>query len=1819
MTQQHEHAEAIAVVGIGCRLPGGIDTPDAYWTFLTEGREAVGDLPEGRWDAYRSRPGLARALAAAPRRGAFLADAAGFDAAFFGITPREAELMDPQQRLTLETGWEALEDAGIAPHTLAGSDAGVFMGAGSDDYGRQMLEDLPAIEAWSGIGASLCAIANRLSYVLDLRGPSLVVDTACSSSLAALHLACQSLRARECTHALAGGVHLVAAPGLSMVLDAAGATSRDGRSKSFDAAADGYGRGEGVGVVVLKRLFDALADGDPVRAVIRGSALAQDGRTNGIMAPSGAAQERVVRAALEQGGVEALSVSFVEAHGTGTRVGDPVEVGALARVFGVGRAADRPCLIGSVKANIGHLEAGAGVAGVIKAVLALQHGVIPPTANVHELNPDIDWAASGLAVPTEPVPWPEQDTVRRAGVSGFGYGGTVGHVVLEQAPDAADTATAGTGRGATAGTRTAGAAGAVSVGAAGNGEAVGVDAGAVRTEGPDGGVGPEGVAGPEGAAGPDGAAGPGLFVVSGASGDDVRAQAASLAAWLRGEGAGAPLDGVAHTLMARRSHAVHRAAAVAEDHGGLAAALEVIAGGGTAPAAVAGQVLPRGGDGAVWVFSGHGSQWEGMGRELLATEPVFADAVDRLEPVFAEELGISPRRVLSEGPLGGTDHVQPMIFVVQVGLDALLRAKGLTPAAVVGHSVGEIAAAVSAGVLGPADAARLICRRSVLLRRVMGRGAMAMAGAGFEAVQGLLGDRTDVVAAIAASPASTVVSGTPEAVEEVCARLEAEDVMVRRVASDVAFHSPQMDPLLEELAKAAHGLEVREPRVPLYSTALEDPRSTAVRDGAYWAANLRNPVRLEGAVRALAEDGYRVFVELSGHPVVTHSVGETLEAAGLDDVLVTATLRRERPERATLLAHLGALHCHGAADGLGVPHGPLTALPRRAWQHVPYWRTPSSQGPVAEEHDTGSGTLLGGEVTWAGAVSPRLWRTRLDEDCRPYPGSHPIHGVEVVPAAVLLNTFLAAGGTDTLQDVALKVPVAVTGELEVHVVRDDSEIRLASRRTTAGAATADPADGAAQAGWSTHTTARLVPDGTGGRDVAEGAGDDGWEESAAVELDPGAVNERLHAVGVADVGFPWRITELASSRGQLRARVRPAADGDLSPALARASLLDAVFSVAPLTFPADGRLRMPAAVRRVRLPLALPEAVVVHISPSPTAGADTTDAVVRDEDGHLLGTLEGLVFATLDGGAGSSPGLPPQRLTHTLGWSAAALTAEPRTRLRTLALVGEDAPAGLADDVTRALGGAGLRCLHAKDADALGGLVDELGPGDAVVVLPDVSGPPAAAARRSAWRLASTAQLLLDRCGSLPPRLWALTRGAWEAAGDDAVAQSAMLGLIRIVAGEHPELHARAVDLDTGTPPALLAGPLAELLRCAPEADVYRVGEDGVRAARLTPLVPDPDGQDGPNGRDTGVGVCRADGTYLITGGFGALGRQVADWLAGRGARRILLAGRTALPPRRSWAEESDPATVRRIEAVRRLEARGVSVTGVAVDIADGAAARAALDTDALGLPPVRGVVHAAGVLDDRMLVDLDEASLERVLAPKAGGALVLHELFPPGSTDFFVLFSSVGYQLGLTGQSGYAAANACLDALARHRQAAGDAGSTAYAWTSWRGAGMAVSDFVDAELADRGSGSVEPADALRAWEYALDRGPRPYVAVLPVTGATGLPVLGELSAPGDKAAHGPDDAAAFRADGLTTEELGALLLAEVGRQIEAELGISAERLDVHRPLTELGLDSVMTQVLRRGLERRLGLKLPATLVWKHPTAAAVAAFLTTRLAPSPA
>lgn len=1133
-------SEPIAVVGAGCRFAGGVGSPKEYWDLLIAGRDTVGTIPEERLRGYQEAgPEFAAALRRLVRPGSYLPDIAGFDAEFFGLSPREAELMDPQQRLLLEVGWEALEHAGIPPVTLAGTDTGVFIGVCTDDYGRRLMEDLPRIEAWTGIGGAMAATANRISYALDLRGPSLAVDTACSASLVAVHLAATSLRTGECRVALAGGVSLIIAPGMSLTLDAAGVLAPDGRSKSFDASADGYGRGEGCGVLVLKRLADAESDGDPVLALIVGSAVRQDGRTNGIMAPSGTAQQAVMRAAIRDADVVPASVSYVEAHGTGTRLGDPLEAGALGAVYGAGRDPAHPCLIGSVKANIGHLEAAAGVAAILKVVLALRHRELPPSL-LSTPNPAVDWDRTGLRVVTDRIPWASRQAPRRAGVSGFGYGGTIAHVILQEAPPTAD---------------------------------------------------------------PPDQSGQGLrlYPLSAASAAGLRAQAAGLADWLSGPGATVGLDSVGHTLALRRSHLARRAALAAANRTELVAGLRRLA--ATEPGS-----SPVDGTGLVWVFSGHGSQWCGMARELLGTEPAFGSTMDSLAPVFLEEIGFTPRQALLDGDFEEVSRTQAMIFAVQVGLAEVWRWYGVRPDAVIGHSVGEIAAAVACGGLTLHAAGRLVCRRARLLRRVAGHGAMAMVDLPFDEVTRRLDGRTDVVPAIAASPRATVVSGDRAAVAALADRWRGEDIEVRPVNTDVAFHSPQVWPLLTELAEAGAELVPDRPGIPMYSTALTDPREVPVLDGRYWAANLRNPVRLTSALEAAAADGYRRFLEISAHPVVAHSIAETLAEAGIEDSFVAATLRRGEPAQESLLSAVAAAHCAGVPVAWTrlQPTGGLATLPPVPWQRRRLWRDSSTGRYGGHGHDIDSHSLLGSPTTVAGR-EVHLWSTRLSDATRPYPGSHAINGAEVVPAAVLLVTFLRlASGAESpaLADIAMRVPVAVTEEQrEIQVVQDGGELTLASR------AAEDPES------WLIHVTGRLA---AGAPPV-----DSAIPPAAPpVEADPDSVRAHLTAVGVPDTGFVWTIKRLRRSERELVAVVCLEEPTTWAPAM------DAALSIAPVAFPGAPVLRVVAHLDRVEVDGTPPNSVHIGVTWDDRR-PDAVDIIIAAPSGGAGVRLAGVQYAVL--------------------------------------------------------------------------------------------------------------------------------------------------------------------------------------------------------------------------------------------------------------------------------------------------------------------------------------------------------------------------------------------------------------------------------------------------------------------------------------------------------------------------------------------------------------------------------------------------------------
>ncbi|MGI9181140.1 MAG: type I polyketide synthase, partial [Longimicrobiaceae bacterium] len=814
---QQARSEPIAVVGMACRFPGGAGSPEAFWRLLVEARDGITEVPADRWDAAALYdPEVEAPGKMATRWGGFIEEVDRFDPAFFGIAPREAAQMDPQQRLLLEVGWEALESAGESLQCLRGSATGVFVGvhSHSSDYGLLQMRELEDVGTYTSTGTAHSIVANRLSYWLDLRGPSLAVDTACSSSLVAAHLAVQSLRARECDLALAGGVNLLLTPEVTVALSRMRMMAADGRCKTFDAAADGFVRGEGCGVIVLKRLSDALAGNDPILAVIAGSATNQDGATNGLTAPSGLAQREVVRRALADGKVDPARVTFVETHGTGTALGDPIEVEALAEVLG--RSGDAPCLLGAVKSNLGHLEGAAGIAGLIKAVLALRHETIPPNLHFREPNPHLTLAGTRFAIPTAPRPWPA-GTERHVGVSSFGFGGTNAHLVLREytltprppLPHAGEAENSVTTR-------------------------------------------------------------PQPLVISGHTPEALDAFARSYRELLAGEAL--PLADVCYTAAARRSHHPHRLAAVGDTPEEMAGALAAYLAGDRCDAAARGHADPDARRRLVFVFSGQGSQWPGMGRSLLEQELVFREKLAACDALLRPLAGWSLLAELAapaeRSRLDETEVTQPVLFAMQVALAELWRSRGIVPDAVVGHSAGEVAAAHVAGALDLEQAIRVIHHRGRVMQPASGAGRMAAVGLSRSGAEAFLADRAGVSLAAVNGPSSAVLSGEVEAVEAAVAELTERGVFARVLPVSLASHSVQMEPLSIELVRSLASLSPQAPAIPLYSTVTGRRARLPDFDAGYWGRNLRDPVLFLPAIAAATEAGGTDFLEIAPHPIL---------------------------------------------------------------------------------------------------------------------------------------------------------------------------------------------------------------------------------------------------------------------------------------------------------------------------------------------------------------------------------------------------------------------------------------------------------------------------------------------------------------------------------------------------------------------------------------------------------------------------------------------------------------------------------------------------------------------------------------------------------------------------------------------------------------------------------------------------------------------------------------------------------------------------------------------------------------------------------------
>ncbi|MGK5534269.1 type I polyketide synthase, partial [Streptomyces sp. URMC 129] len=952
--------EPVAVVGIGCRFPGGVDGPESFWQLLREGRHAVTEVPADRWNIEDftaedpATPGRTNS-----RWGGFLDGVDRFDPGFFGIPPQEAARMDPQQRLLAEVAFEALEHAGLPAGRLAGTRTGVYVGISSFDHATRQLTDLDAIDAYTGTGSALSIAANRLSYLLDLRGPSMAVDTACSSSLVAVLQACDALARGDCELALAGGVNLVLSPAFAINFSKAGVMSADGRCKSFDASADGYVRSEGAGVVLLKPLSRALADGDPVHAVIRGGAVNQDGASNGLMAPSPQAQEAVLRAAHARAGVRPGQVHYVEAHGSGTILGDPIEAKALGAVLAAGRDPEHPCLIGSVKTNLGHMEAAAGIGGLIKAVLMVRERTVPPSLHYERPNPHIPFGELALRVADTLQPWPVPDAPAVAGVSSFGFGGTNAHLVVEEPPRPPV------------------------------GEAPGAEpAGAVA------------------------------LAVSARDEGALRDLAARYEARLADPEPALTPRALASAAALRRTHHEHRLAVVGGSLPELRDALAAFGRGerhaGLSSGTGRAGWRPR----PVFVFSGQGPRWWPLAADLLDTEPVAREVLRRCDALLRRHAaGWSLLDQLTadraDSRLLDTAVGQPALTAVQIALAALWRSWSVEPAAVVGHSVGEIAAAHVSGALSLEDALVIALRRGLALHDATGRGRMAVAGLGPDRAHEVLAGREAAPVWVAAgnSPGSTVFSGEETAVADLAKALEADGVYCRVLESvGFASHCPLMEPVADELRRLLTGLVPRATAVPMVSTVTGETVGGDRLDAEYWALNLTRPVQFDRAVTALADAGHDVFVEISPHPMLADAVTERLALQrGTADGVVVTSLRRDEPGRTAVLTGLGHLYSAGfPLDWARVygPSAPLVDLPTYPWQRQ---RCRSGDASTTRRRPAHDGhPVLASFVHSAAEPRALHWSLPVDLDGFGYLRDHAVGGTPVLPAALLLDAVLAA-------------------------------------------------------------------------------------------------------------------------------------------------------------------------------------------------------------------------------------------------------------------------------------------------------------------------------------------------------------------------------------------------------------------------------------------------------------------------------------------------------------------------------------------------------------------------------------------------------------------------------------------------------------------------------------------------------------------------------------------------------------------------------------------------------------------------------------------
>ncbi len=1519
--------EPIAVIGIGCRFPGA-NNPSSYWENLIMGTDSITEIPAERWsleDYYNAKTNVPGKMIT--RWGGFLDDVDQFDSNFFNISPREAEKIDPQQRLLLEVSWEALESSGIVPSSLAGSNTGVFVGISNSDYSRLPSGGPASLNAYSGTGTSFSIAANRISYSMDLKGPSLSVDTACSSSLVAVHLACQSLRSGESSMCLVGGVNLMLSPEATIVFSQAQMMAIDGRCKTFDALADGYVRGEGCGVVILKPLKQAVKDQDNILALIRGSAVNQDGLTNGITAPNGPSQQYVIRQALKNAKVTPEQISYVEAHGTGTTLGDPIEYGALKAVLMKDRQLDHTCWLGSVKTNIGHLESAAGMAGLLKVVLSLRHQKIPPHLHFKNPNPYISFEDTSFSIPVTPQDWKTNTPgARLAGISGFGFGGTNCHLIIQE----------------------------------------------YETQGKQ-------------QQQPQETAASHLIIpLSAKTEKSLKILASKYLDFLKA-GTEASLSDICFTASTRRSNLSCKLVLISHSKKQLQEKLSDFIQGKTIFGLVKGKTKPRKKPKVAFLFTGQGSQYLGMGKQLYSTQQVFRKALDKCNDILRPYLNVDLIKIIHsndtvDSRINETTYTQPSLFALEYAIAQLWISWGIKPNFVMGHSVGEYVAATIAEVFSLEDGLKLIVARARLMGTLPKGGEMYTVLASEDQVQQVLaGMDQEISIAAVNGPQNTVVSGSEAALDKFKNRLAKLNIKVKRLQVSHAFHSHLMEPMMEEFQEVVEAITYNTPNIQLISNVTGTEVLSEISNPSYWVNHVQATVRFSTGMKSLHSKGCDAYVEIGPRPTL---LGMGKQCVPEDNALWLPSIRPKRAESEQLLESLASLY------------------------------------------------VAGKSVNWNALYKERS-----------------VDFMNMPTYAFDRNRHWLENQTNDVQNSINKLPKQQeTGDL----IRQLEQIKELSPEEI-----------------------KVLP--------------------KLLELLSTMDRQQQNEVLVNDWFF------------EMQWRKKPYSPEE------KYTEKKGLW----LVFCDSEGLGEYLATRLEEL-----GHYCMQVYPS-------TDCEVVDSKTRKFCPTDREAYKSLFQDTKEIEGMTLHGIVHLWGMETEA----------------SESLDGLALEKAQELGC--ISVLHIVQALAI-------------------------------------------QHRSVLSRLWLVTRNAQSICSNKdqlAIAQAPLWGMGKVVALEHPNLWGGLIDLALDSKSLKNDVELLIPQLLSDEREDHIAFRDNERhVARLVKSeIQESSGLD-----------FKKDGTYLITGGLGALGLQVARWMAVKGADNLVLTGRRE-------------ATGDTRKTIDEIMAKGTKVIVAQVDVTDKDAMAKLFKTIEKSMPPLKGVVHIAGVLDDRILLKQDQKSFGNVMAPKVQGALNLHLLTKELSLDFFTLFSSVSSLMGAPGQGNYAAANTFIDALAHYRRAKGLKGMSIN-WGPWSDIGMAaqLKGNEQMRITSQGIKQIPLTQGLQALEYVL-RSNTSQVGVMPIDwsllqsrlqGGNTPMILSELllNDPYKKQSgvitgresHGLWE----KLEAVPVADREKLLLAYLQEYTAKTLGMETMKIDLQQPLNYLGLDSLMAMELRNQIITELDVEI---------------------------